>query len=66
MAVSKCPTCSGVSFELKAAERINGARFPPNFVQCASCGAVVGVMEETSAADLVKRLAAKLGFKDIA
>lgn len=66
MAVSKCPACSGVSFELKVAERIKGARFPPNFVQCASCGTVVGVMEEKSAADLVQRLAAKLGFEDVA
>ena len=42
MAISKCPKCECTRFELKEAN-INGSAYRMYFVQCSSCGAVVGV-----------------------
>jgi len=47
MATSKCPNCSGTAFEI-----VTGTFTPPSytllFVQCASCGTVVGVSDSTN------------------
>lgn len=61
MATPSCPRCSCHSFEIVTAS-VRGSRFPCNFVQCISCGCVIGVMEQYSAGDLVIKLAKKLGF----
>jgi hypothetical protein len=44
MAVSACPKCESPVFELKTVEP-KGSAYKLSFVQCASCGAVVGVMD---------------------
>lgn len=59
---STCPKCDSTRFELAQSEP-NGSRFKVNFIQCASCGAVVGVMDYYSVPSLLEKIAAKLGFK---
>lgn len=44
MALSTCPKCNSTSFEVKEHEPRN-SKFKLNFVQCASCGAVVGARD---------------------
>lgn len=44
MAVSTCPKCSKSSFELKE-HAPSGTKYKFSFIQCSSCGAVVGVTE---------------------
>lgn len=44
MAVSTCVKCGGKSFELKPAKP-KDSNFKLYFVQCASCGGVVGTQE---------------------
>lgn len=44
MATSTCLKCSHTSFE-KVESTISGLRFKRNFLQCAKCGGVVGVIE---------------------
>ncbi|WP_156479849.1 hypothetical protein [Cedecea neteri] len=43
-----------------AVKKILNARLPITFVQCASCGTVVGTVEHECAAELVHKLAKKL------
>lgn len=43
MAVSKCGRCECKSFEMVQQDAVAGSRFKLQFVQCAGCGAVVGV-----------------------
>jgi hypothetical protein len=52
MAMSSCPKCGGHIFELE--ERApSGSNFKPQFVQCASCGAVVGAMDYYNIGSLI-------------
>lgn len=44
MAYSKCGSCNGTSFEMVEASP-RGSRFKLSFIQCASCGVVIGVMD---------------------
>jgi hypothetical protein len=44
MAMSTCPKCNNHTFEVQIAEPI-GSAYKLLFVQCAACGAVVGVMD---------------------
>lgn len=44
MAVSSCPKCGNFTFEMKVVEP-RDSNYKLNFVQCASCGAVVGVLD---------------------
>lgn len=44
MTTSTCPKCENHTFEVKSAEP-RGSNFVLFFVQCAICGAVVGVLE---------------------
>lgn len=62
MARSTCPKCDSTRFEVAVAEP-KDSRFKVNFVQCASCGAVVGVMDYYNVPSLLDKIAAKLGFK---
>jgi|GEM_PF-837509 len=44
MLFSACPRCQQRYFEVRE-ESPNGSNFKLNFVQCASCGSVVGVLD---------------------
>jgi transcription initiation factor IIE alpha subunit len=44
MAYSKCPSCNNSYFELKENSPTD-SQFKLQFVQCSSCGAVVGAMD---------------------
>lgn len=67
MAVSKCPKCDHTSFEIKDVVP-QGATYKYRFIQCASCGAVVGTLEHLPLGPnieaiwtLVQRIALKIG-----
>lgn len=62
MANSKCIKCDSTRFELKQAN-ISGASFILFFVQCASCGGVVGVVEASNIGAKIDGLAKKLGVR---
>ena len=62
MATSTCPKCDSHRFEMKE-HSPEGSRLKVNFVQCRSCGAVVGVMDYLSVPLLLEKLADKLGVK---
>lgn len=53
MAYSTCPKCTSTSFEVKEAEP-RGSSYKLIFVQCSSCGAVVGTMPYYDAGVLAK------------
>lgn len=53
MAHSTCPKCTSASFEVKEAEPRNSS-YKLIFVQCSSCGAVVGVLPYYDAGVLAK------------
>ncbi|KAA4627384.1 hypothetical protein F3B42_08810 [Bacteroides ovatus] len=62
MATSKCPKCDSTRFEMKEGA-INGSRFRYNFVQCAACGAVIGVVPFHNTNALLEQIADKLGVR---
>jgi len=62
MARSTCPKCSSTSFEMVVAEP-KGSAFKVYFIQCALCGAVVGMTEYYHVPTLLGKIATKLGFK---
>ena len=62
MAISKCSKCNSTRFELKEAN-ISGSAYRMYFVQCASCGSVVGVVPFMNTAALIQQLADKLKIK---
>lgn len=55
MAWSKCPSCHKSNFEMVEATPKNSA-FKVMFVQCALCGAVVGVMDYINSCSLIEIL----------
>lgn len=57
MAVSKCPKCEGTTFELKETDKVRGTHFPICFIQCITCGTVVGVTDTHNVPDLILKLA---------
>jgi hypothetical protein len=60
MAQSMCLNCKGHSFEL--VEQVPKlSRYKLLFVQCADCGAVVGVIEFLNIGDSIYRIGKKLG-----
>lgn len=63
MAASRCPrdACGGTTFEIKEV-RVRDASYRMNAVQCATCGAVVGIRDFQNTSVLVQELAKKLGF----
>jgi predicted nucleic-acid-binding Zn-ribbon protein len=62
MALSTCVKCGHHFFEVSEAEP-NGSQFKLMFVQCASCGGVVGVTEYYNAGAMLEKLAKKLGVR---
>ncbi len=62
MPASSCPKCPGTSFELVEA-RIRDSEFIHFFVQCSSCGCVVGVMEAACVNDQLRQIAERLGVR---
>jgi uncharacterized Zn finger protein len=61
MATSRCPTCQASSFESVPIE-VRNHNYQLVSIQCASCGAVVGIMDLYSISTLIKKLAKKLNF----
>ena len=64
MAQSKCPRCEHSTFEMKDAAP-SGGNFKVTFVQCGSCGTVVGVMDSVNVPVLIEKLAQKLGVRNL-
>ena len=62
MASSQCPKCESGTFETKEAVP-RGSGFKVVFIQCASCGAVVGVTDLYNIPVLLEKIAKKLGVK---
>jgi transposase-like protein len=61
----KCPSCSALNnFEAIAIE-VRGYPVPVTSIQCASCGAVVGVMDRYSISDLIDKLAKRSQIYDL-
>jgi hypothetical protein len=60
MATSTCPKCPSKEFEKKEHE-LSGSDFKVNFVQCAACGAVVGVMSFHDTHTLLDQIGAPAG-----
>ena len=46
MATPRCPHCQHHILEVPPVQKIGGYSYPLNFIQCAKCGSVVGVMPE--------------------
>ena len=59
MAVSMCPKCDSTLFELKEG-KIEHAKFKYNFIQCATCGVVVGVVDFQHVPTLVTQVSSKI------
>jgi uncharacterized Zn finger protein len=62
MATSRCPKCEGSSFEM-VEKQVRNARFRQMFIQCSSCGTVVGTTDYENSTDLIHKLAKALGLK---
>ncbi len=45
MARSNCAKCGGQSFEIVHANNLEGSKRSVLFIQCAECGAVIGVLD---------------------
>ena len=56
MAQSKCGSCGGTRFEMREASHVAGTELRWNFVQCADCGAVVGVVDFYSLSGILHHL----------
>lgn len=61
MAYSKCPKCDNGYFEVTE-NSPSKSNFKLLFVQCSSCGSVVGTMDYLNIGTLVKELENKVGF----
>jgi hypothetical protein len=53
---------NAVEADLKTTSGTNGLELKLNFVQCASCGGVVGVTDFYNIGTLIRTLAKKMGF----
>lgn len=60
MATSTCIKCNSSAFELKLNEP-HDSRYKFFFVQCRSCGGVVGVTDYYATSTLLEKIAEKLG-----
>lgn len=62
MALSVCPKCSKPEFELAESHNLQGGGYSTKvwFVQCASCGAVVGVIDYFNLTHRIRELEAKV------
>jgi hypothetical protein len=61
---STCVKCGSTSFEMKEVTP-RGSNFKLNFVQCSSCGGVVGVLDYCNIGGMLQTLANKLGVGSI-
>ena len=61
MALSTCIKCGGSSFEMKEATP-RGSAFVLMFVQCSSCGGVIGVIDCDNIGQLIHNLAKRLSI----
>ena len=59
MAMSSCPKCEDHRFEMKESSP-TGSEFKIMFIQCASCGTVVGVTDFYNIPSLLGKIAKKL------
>lgn len=61
---SRCPRsdCNGHTFEIEQFEP-RGSAFKLIAVQCASCGAVVGVIDYMNIGNILGKIAEKLGIR---
>lgn len=50
MAASTCPKCNGTQFDA-AALQVRGRSLRPTAIQCATCGAIVGLVSDNSEAE---------------
>ena len=62
MAQSPCPKCGNHGFEL-VENAPKGSDYKLMFVQCSSCGTVVGVTDFYNTASLLERIAKALSVK---
>lgn len=63
MAFSKCVSCGSAYFEVVEARNLKGSNFKLMFVQCSSCGGVVGVTEYFNVGALLQKIMLKLGVR---
>ena len=61
MAVSTCIKCGNHTFEMVEVSP-QESKFKLNFIQCVSCGGVVGVQDFYNIGNFVKNIADKLGI----
>jgi len=59
MATTKCARCDSTSFEAKVFEP-RGSNYKLVSVQCASCGAAIGVMEYMNSTTQIQKLEKQL------
>lgn len=59
MAVSTCTKCGSYAFEM-VENTPNGSEFKVMFIQCSSCGGVVGVTDYYNVGGMLETLATKL------
>lgn len=62
MTQSTCIKCGNTSFEIQEATPRDSS-FVLNFVQCANCGGVIGVLEFDNIGQLIYGLAEKLNIR---
>lgn len=61
MAIPTCSQCEETKFEL-VLQQPKDTKYTFNFVQCESCGTVVGVLEERNTIEaILRRIAEKVG-----
>jgi len=61
MAISTCSQCEETKFEL-VLQQLQDPKCTVNFVQCASCGTVVGVLAERNIVEpMLRRIAERVG-----
>ena len=59
MAMSTCTKCGKTQLEVKEVTPVE-SNFKLNFVQCTSCGGVIGVIDYFNVGELIHRLAEEL------
>lgn len=62
MAYSTCPKCEGHQFEM-VENSPSKSNYIIMFIQCASCGTVVGTADYLDIPTLLQKIATKMGFK---
>lgn len=62
MALSACPNCHKTEFEIAESPQLSGGGYSTKvwFVQCSSCGAVVGVIDYYNLTHRMRELEAKV------